>query len=668
MSLADRARAYMGGEPLMPIAALFALNAVDELDTALFTTLGPEIADGFGVGVGVFGAITILVTILVPLISVPVAHLADRRDRMPLAIAGAAAWGTFSLATGLAPVLLVLVAFRVGSGFGKVVNEPVHAGLIADFYSPSARVKAYGVHSLANPFGVGVSAVLGGVIAELTNWRVAFLCLAVPTFVVLLFARRVPEPPRGRHETVAITEVPPIGETAARLWAVRSLRNQYIGLAFCAGSILGISVLVPFFLEDEFGVGPFARGLIIGTGTALSAVFVLIGTRSMQQSFVRSPADSLRTVAKAGVVAGVCLFVAAGAPALWLVTLMIWAVMCVFAFVAPGLRAVVTAVAPPDIRSSAFAFAGLVALAGSGFAVIGFAIGNSNTRLAIALMAPIFLRGIGYFFKAAERVDDDIARSRQLPAPAGEGQAPASDALLEVRGLTASYDRVQVLFGVDLEVAPGEIVALLGTNGAGKSTTLNAISGLHEPDSGNVWFDGEPIVGLAPERTVPRGIVQVPGGRGVFPSLTVAENLEMGSFVLRRDRQLVRARLDDVLDLFPRLAERRGQRAGSLSGGERQMLTLAQSFLLRPRLLLIDELSLGLAPAVVEELFEAVRVLNQQGVSMVLVEQSVNLALTLADRAYFMEKGEVRFTGPTADLLARPDILRSVFLEGVRKP
>ena len=664
MTIVQRLRSYLAGEALLPVLVLFALNAVDEFDSALFTNLGPEIARDFNVGVGVFGSITVLVTILVPFVSVPVAHLADRRSRVPLAIMGAAAWGSFSLASGLAPALWLLIVFRVGSGFGKVVNEPVHSSLLADFYPPAARAQAFGVHSLANPLGAAVAAVLGGVIAELTSWHLAFVLLAVPSFLVILWARRLPEPERGRHDDVEVGVTPSIGETAGRLWAIRSLRYQYIGLAFTAGSVLGISVLVPFFLEDEFGLGPGPRGLLIGTGTLLSAGFVLVGTKVIQHRFVESPADSLRLLSKSGIVAGVCLVVAAASPALWLVALMIWTIMCVFAFVAPGLRAIITVVAPAEIRSSAFAFAGLVALAGSGFSIAGFVIGSSNIRLAVALMAPVFLRGVGFFFKAATYMDDDIARLRSGGDRSATG--PEGRALLEVRGLTVSYDGVQVLFGIDLDVHEGEIVALLGTNGAGKSTTLNAISGLHEPDGGNVWFDGEPIVGLAPERTVRRGLVQVPGGRGVFPGLTVAENLEMGSFLLRHDRALARRRIGEVVELFPRLGERMSQRAGSLSGGERQMLTLAQSFLVEPKLILIDELTLGLAPAVVQELLAVVRSLNAAGVSVVLVEQSVNVALTLADRAYFLEKGEVRFSGPTAQLLNRPEILRSVFLEGVR--
>ena len=236
--------------------------------------------------------------------------------------------------------------------------------------------------------------------------------------------------------------------------------------------------------------------------------------------------------------------------------------------------------------------------------------------------------------------------------------------LLETKGLTVSYDGVQVLFGVDLQIREGEIVALLGTNGAGKSTTLNAISGLVEPDGGNIWFDGVAITGETPDRTAARGLVQAPGGRGIFPSLTVEENLRLGAFLIRKDRSLMSDRLDEVMKVFPALPPLLGLRAGALSGGQRQMLTLAQAFLLKPKLLLIDELSLGLAPVVVQELLATVRRLNAEGVTVVLVEQSVNVALTLADRAYFMEKGQVRFSGPTSDLLERDDLLRSVFFGG----
>jgi ABC-type branched-subunit amino acid transport system ATPase component len=239
------------------------------------------------------------------------------------------------------------------------------------------------------------------------------------------------------------------------------------------------------------------------------------------------------------------------------------------------------------------------------------------------------------------------------------------DPLLSCKTVSVAYDKVQVLFGVDIELHSGEILALLGTNGAGKSTVLKAISGLVDPFEGTIVFDGVDITHADPVRTAKLGIVQVPGGKAVFPTLTVAEHFRAATWLyMNEDPAAVKDRTDQVLEVFPRLAERWQQMAGNLSGGEQQQLGLGMAFVAKPRLLIIDELSLGLAPTIVEQLLEVVRRIHQQGCSIILVEQSVNVALTLAERAYFLEKGEVRFSGPTAQLLERDDILRSVFLQG----
>jgi ABC-type branched-subunit amino acid transport system ATPase component len=227
-----------------------------------------------------------------------------------------------------------------------------------------------------------------------------------------------------------------------------------------------------------------------------------------------------------------------------------------------------------------------------------------------------------------------------------------------------SYDGVQVLFGVDFDVEEGEIIALLGTNGAGKSTLLRAISGTQEASAGAIVFDGRDITHMPPHETAGRGVIHMPGGRGIFPGLTVAENLVLGNWMNTDDPGLVDQRLEDVFAIFPILRERAGEHAASLSGGEQQMLSLAQAFLAKPRLLMIDELSLGLAPAVVGQLLEVVRRIHAQGTTIIVVEQSVNVALTIAKRAIFMEKGEVKFFGDTGQLLARPDILRAVYVKG----
>ncbi len=240
----------------------------------------------------------------------------------------------------------------------------------------------------------------------------------------------------------------------------------------------------------------------------------------------------------------------------------------------------------------------------------------------------------------------------------------STEPFLAVRDLDASYGPVQILFGLDLDIHEGEIVALLGTNGAGKSTLFKCITGLLPPTAGSVRFAGDELRGLPTDEIAARGVVMMPGGKSVFPTLSVRDNLRLACWLKRKDPTAVREAEERVLDLFPRLADRLDQMAGNLSGGEQQMLAVSQALIPDPKLLLIDELSLGLAPTVVGQLSDVVHRIHATGLTIVVVEQSINVALRLAERAVFMEKGEFRFTGSTEDLLDRPDILRSVFIAG----
>ena len=218
-----------------------------------------------------------------------------------------------------------------------------------------------------------------------------------------------------------------------------------------------------------------------------------------------------------------------------------------------------------------------------------------------------------------------------------------------------------MLFGIDAGIGEHEMVALLGTNGAGKSTLLKAVSGLLPPNKGKVTFDGKDITSLPAEKIAALGLSLMPGGKGIFPSLTVDENLRLACWMLRHDRRKAREGLEDVLAMFPILHDRWDQAAGNLSGGEQQQLSLAMAFVTKPKLLCIDELSLGLAPTVVGQLVDKVKDMHAQGTTIVVVEQSINVALLLCERALFLE-GQVRFRGPTAGLLDRPEILRAVFI------
>jgi ABC-type branched-subunit amino acid transport system ATPase component/ABC-type branched-subunit amino acid transport system permease subunit len=258
------------------------------------------------------------------------------------------------------------------------------------------------------------------------------------------------------------------------------------------------------------------------------------------------------------------------------------------------------------------------------------------------------------------------ARSQGAAAPAVEADVE-HDVLLRCSNVNASYGPMQVLFGIDLTVRQGEILALLGTNGAGKSSLLRSLTGLLPANEGVITFAGNAITADSTERIAGHGLTMMPGGRGTFASLTVSENLRVASWTLRHDRAAAAKARQEALELFPILDTRSSVAAGDLSGGEQQMLSLAMAFLTKPRLLCIDELSLGLAPTVVADLIEAVRDIHRQGTTIVIVEQSVNVALLVAERAIFLEKGQVRFSGRSVDLLDRPDLLRAVFIGGTEE-
>lgn len=231
--------------------------------------------------------------------------------------------------------------------------------------------------------------------------------------------------------------------------------------------------------------------------------------------------------------------------------------------------------------------------------------------------------------------------------------------LLSIENLRAGYGAVEVLRGVDIRISHGELIALLGSNGAGK-TTLNAVmSGLVTPRSGRVVFDGEYLTGAHYRRVVQAGLIQVPEGRKVFPNLTVLENLELGAFTRARSR--LSENIDRVFVTFPRLRERKAQLAGTMSGGEQQMLAIGRGLMAEPKLLILDEPSLGLSPLLVEELFTLIAKLRADGLAILLVEQNVGQSLDIADRAYVMENGSIRFSGTSSELLAS-DALRQAYL------
>jgi branched-chain amino acid transport system ATP-binding protein len=411
-------------------------------------------------------------------------------------------------------------------------------------------------------------------------------------------------------------------------------------------------------------MGPFGRGMIVLLRGVGGAVGLLIGSRIANWVASRERHNRLPLITGLMIVEfGVGLLGMAVFPWLSVSIVFVFLLSVGAAGFLPPYLTTVALIAPPRIRSQAYAYS-LLFFAIGGIVLSRIAAGVSDAhgdRLGIVLLSAFVALGglVGMTVMRFVRRDMNEAVKSLKAQEAAEGGT-----FLVCKGVDVAYDHVQVLFDVDFDVKDGEIVALLGTNGAGKSTLLKAISGIVDPIGGAIFFKGRDITHADANIKSEIGVIQVPGGRGIFPSLSVGENIRAAGWLYRKDGEYRREAVERVLEYFPILRTRWDTNAGSLSGGEQQMLSLAQAFIAKPTLLLIDELSLGLAPTVVEQLLEIVRMIHQQGTTVVLVEQSVNTALKVAQRAAFMEKGEVRFEGPTKELLARPDILRSVFLQG----
>ena len=234
--------------------------------------------------------------------------------------------------------------------------------------------------------------------------------------------------------------------------------------------------------------------------------------------------------------------------------------------------------------------------------------------------------------------------------------------MLKVEDINVYYGAIHAIKGISLEVNDGEIVALIGSNGAGKSTTLRTISGLMKPKTGRIMYDGEDITGVPAHKIVGKGLCQVPEGRHVFANMTVLENLELGAY-LRTDKEGIEKDMEMVFEKFPRLLERKDQLSGTLSGGEQQMLAMARALMSRPKLLLLDEPSMGLAPLLIKEIFNIIKEINAGGTTVLLVEQNANMALSIADKAYVLETGRITLSGTAAELASSEEV-RKAYLGG----
>jgi len=677
-----------GGAAMVVVLAL--ITMIEQFERVAGGVLAPDIQDTLNIsdttliGISAFGGVALVLG------AVPLAWLADRVSRVRIVWIATIGWGVATLLHGLVVNPFQLFCARVGVGFGQAYSVPVFASLLTDTYPIQGRARVYSIYWLAQPLGLLIGPFLAGALADAAGgdegWRWTYIAFAaLPVLLGIVAFALLREPPRGHYEQQLVLgevlapsegrrELPVSMSTAyQRMKKIKTFYYICTGIGVLGFALVAVPVQVGLLLEDSYGYEAYTRGWMLSLTSIGSLTVIPIAGLLYDRFFRRDPVLVVRLAGAFVVAYGVALFLAMRMkePALLLVGIAVASSCTSAAFVSVG--PIVGAVAPYRMRTQAFALIPVFIFLMGGFfggIIAGMLSDAHGERTALSIIAPVagtiggllFVYG-GRFLKrdislAVEELLEEQAEIKRMSAN------PDDIPVLQVHNLDYSYGPVQVLFDVSLEVRRGEVVALLGTNGAGKSTLLRAVSGLGIPDRGVVRLNGRTVTYVDAELRFREGIVQLRGGAGTFGDLTVGENLHTALLTTRCTRTERQARIERVLETFPALADRRSVAARDLSGGQQQMLALAMALVHEPEILLIDELSLGLAPLVVEELLGVVHRLRENGQTMIVVEQSLNVALAFADRALFMEKGRVRFEGPAHELAQRDDLARAVFLGG----
>ena len=695
-----------GGVSLFPLGVLFAIELLDQATQSAFNVLTPNIRDAFHLTnagilliVAIAGAAALGCTL-------PVAVLADRTNRVRIALIGALIGAAFSIGLGVAQTIVWATIALVGVSMGQAVIFPTHNSLLADYYPVPARPRVYSAHRSGISIGAIAGVLIGAGLSALWSWRTPFFVFAVPIVVVVLIGTRLREPARGRHEQIELSEQmlasergepvaltdepvaapadatttpsgaapdipveppPSLGEAWRTVWKIGVLRRIFFALPFLAASIAGFTSLASLQYQETFHLDAVHRAFLIAPIQVFDLIGLAVGATIATRLAARDISLVFRMLAVASLSAGCFAVLFALAPDVPVAFIGNAGIDASLAIVGPGVLAALSLAIPSRVRSVGFSIGALFILPGFLVLPVVGAIGDSiGFRYGLLILVPIFTVGGLVVASAGSLIGRDVQnvwtsmRTRaQMLIDRRDGKLP----LLAVRGLAVGYDGVTVLADVAIEIGEGEIVALVGTNGAGKSTLLRAIGGVVEADHGAIVFDGRDITHLPPDEIARLGIAQVPGGEGIFPTLRVEDNLRVAAWQGRRRGETDAALIDEALGLFPVLASRRTERAGNLSGGQQQMLALAMATITRPHLFLIDELSLGLSPLVVEQLLGAIESMRATGTAILLVEQSMNVAVAVADRVYVMENGAVRFSGSADELAAHPELLWSIYVQ-----
>lgn len=659
-----------------PFLIIMLVVYIQSFDNQIIARVGPELRLEFGTSLSRMAVVGSIVGLLLLPAAPLIGFLSDRVSRRRMVAASAVFSGACTLATTFTHNFTWFAGLRGLNSLSEQLGGVALSTMQIDYYPVEARGKVAAFRQVAFTLPGILTGVTIALLVTRFGWRGPVRVVG-PFLVIagLVAAWKLKDPVRGywerrrlgAREEVAATPEPPVGwsETIRTMLSVRTLRRTLIAGPIISFGLSGFALL-PFYLQERFGLNPFERSLI-GIPTDIVEVFAIIVGGAMADRLVRRRPGRLimfaAIVTGVGVGANILIVLI---PSITLVVVSGMVLSIANTFLAPALFVVSSLVIPPRIRGGAIGFFSLLVIPQLLFQPLAPYLADTyGLQVGMVALTPIALIGLFIYASAAPMFEIDM-RAAIASANAHNIYSKAKEEgkikLLLSRDLDVHYGSVQVLFNVDLTVDEGETLALLGTNGAGKSTLLKAVSGIQPASNGAVLFDGRDITRLPPHEIARLGVVHMPGGRAIFPTLTVRKHLEMA--VEKLEHEEGSQRIGEALEYFPKLAELLDKQAGLLSGGEQQMVSLSQAFLSRPRLLMIDELSLGLAPTVVQELIEIIRIMKESGITIILVEQSVNIALTVADRAVFMEKGEIKFDGATKDLLRRPDIMRAIYLKG----
>ena len=664
-------RAIEGPKRVLGILCLTSLFL--RIDDAAIGVVLPQVRAEFGVSIAFFGVLSSLVGILALSLQIPFGYLADRVKRVWLLRIGTIATAATVTMQGTVGSVTGLAGARLANGVGQGVAQPASFPLVADWFPPSGRTRVFGIYFAAAQIGLVVGPVTAGLLGDAYGWRVALLVLGGAATLVAFLTFLLPEPIRGRYDRPdALTAPPPpapgFAESYRAAASIATLRRCWYATPLLNARGVFTFIVLPFFLFDVYGLSISQLGIVQTVSGLVGLVGLLFAGVIGDRLLTGRPGRYMIYMGLAPVAQAAVIVLMATRPPVVLAIAAIQIVVLLEQALQPAFYSLISVVVPSRIRGLGLAAQAPWQLLGLiGAPVLLVAVQGMGIERGLLLFVPVLLLAGLILGTGAAGVERDIRAARAGDA-AEEVLRVAREAgttpLLVCRDVQVAYAGVQVLFGVDLEVEQGEIVALVGTNGAGKSTLLRALNGTVEPSGGAIFFDGRDTTHQPPHLIAQQGVVTMPGGAAVFPGLSVAENLRAAAWSSADGDAAVEARTEEVLELFPTLRDRLDSIAGSLSGGEQQMVGLSQALLMAPRLLLVDELSLGLAPSVVEHLLGVLRTLNERGTTIILVEQSLNVALTIADRSVFMEKAEIRFDGPTEQLLSRPDLVRSIFLGG----